>query len=554
MDPELLTPNAAVAFGELLILGVVAWLAVFLTRLVLRALAGAGPEGGGLMTEKRAASVHAKVAQLIRVLAGVGALALVAYNVWLTWAGYNAWELILAQFGELSAARLAVIAAQIVGLVVLLELLAWIGGELQQWLVARMQAARIMRVSDDRIDVLGEHLRHLITAALWLIGATAIVGVLNLPDSAAWWITYLIMLPVVWALMRLISDAVGVAIDAIYEGFRESESLTWSDSGEGEVRKVLDSVKIALRWGVYVAAAAYVVGAAPLGPTVHEVANDIMRAVAIILGAQVVLAIATAVVAHFASGEEDEPIERRQRQETMLPLISSLLRYAIYFVAAVMALQAVGVEVTAILAGAGIVGLAVGFGAQNLVEDIISGFFILFEGDYMVGDFIEIGPVAGTVEELTLRETTIRRRDGALAIMSNGQMDGVINYSKRFVKAVVDVGVSYEGDLNHAIEVLEEVARDARDDIPAITGPPTSRVLGFNASDIGLRLLVPVKAGKHWDVGCELRRRVKVAFDENGVEIPFARQVVLFQTPDGEPLDELPVRLVEADGYSEQSG
>ena len=220
------------------------------------------------------------------------------------------------------------------------------------------------------------------------------------------------------------------------------------------------------------------------------------------------------------------------------------MRYTIYFIATVMALQTMGLNVTAILGGAGIVGVALGFGAQKLVEDVISGFFILFEGGYMVGDFIELGDVSGTVEELTLRETTIRRPDGALAIMRNGQMDGVINDSKVYVKAVVDVGVSYEGDLNHAITVLERVALEAQEELEAIIGLPMVRVIAFNGSDIGLRLLVPVVGGNHAEVASELRRRVKTSFDAEGVEIPFARQVLIFQSGDGEPLSEFPVRLL----------
>lgn len=544
MDASLLAPNAAVTFAELLLVGIASWLLILIVRLVLQALTKPGAGGKVLLTAEAAEAAHSKVSRLIRMLAGLGALAIVGYNVWLTSEGYDAWLLIREQFARLSPRVLAVMGAQIVGVIALLALLSWLGRAFQQWVVGRLQHAKVVCVSNERIEVIGDHLRHLIAAALWLVGATAIAGVLNIPETATWWITYLITLPLVWALMRLISDSLDVAIDAVYEVLRTSSALSWRERGEAELRKMLSSVKTAVRWGVYIAAAAYVVGAAPFGAAVSQFSTNLVKAVAVIVLAQVVIAIITAAIAHFASGNEEQPEGVSKHQETMLPLISSLVRYAIYFVAGVMALQTMGLNVTAILAGAGILGVAIGFGAQKLVEDVISGFFILFEGDYMVGDFIELGDVSGTVEELTLRETTIRRPDGALAIMRNGQMDGVINYCKHFVKAVVDVGVSYEGDLDHAISVLEQVALDAQEDLPTITGPPVIRVTAFNASDVGLRLLVPVVEGKHAEVASELRHRVKTTFDAQGVEIPFARQVMILQTAEGEPVTEVPVRLL----------
>jgi len=547
MEAKLLVPNASVTFAELALVGLVSWLLASVIRLALRAVTKASPDNAGMVSVSAAAAAHAKLTRLIKILAGLGALALVGYNVWLTWAGYDAWRLIVQGLSGLSPRLLVTTAAQIVGVVVLLALLSWIGRALQNWIVMRLQRAHVIRVADERIEALGGHLQHLISAALWLVGATALATVLDLPDTGAWWITYLFRLPLVWALMRLITDSVDVALDAIYEALRAGEALHWDERGDREVRKILRSVKTTLRWGVYIMAGDYVVGAAPVGPAVTEIAADLVRAVAVILVAQVLLAVITAAIAHLGSRQTDQPANVRKHQETMLPLISSLLRYTVYFLAGVMALQTMGLNVTTILAGAGILGLAVGFGAQKLVEDIISGFFILFEGDYMVGDFIETGSVSGTVEALTLRETTIRQPDGALAIMRNGRMDGVINYSKQFVNAVVDVGVSYEGDLNHAIRVLQQVGEEAQCDLPAITGPPTIRVLGFNSSDIGLRLSVPTIPGKHLEVASELRRRVKVTFDGQGVQIPFARQVVVFQTPEGEPIHELPVRLLGLD-------
>lgn len=548
MSPELLMPNAALTLAELIVLGVVSWLAIRLSRLVLMALSQMEPvEGRQMMGDERREEVADQVARYIRILAGLAALGVVGYNAWLTAMGHSGPDLIMHQLSRISPRRAGLAAGEIAAVLVLLKLLSWLGGQFRDWTVERLQAARAVRVADSRVETLGTNLRHLIEAGLWYAGAILIAGALNLPGAVAYWIGFIFSLAVVWGLVRLISDALDVSIDAIYEGLRRDEDAALEDSGRRQVRRILDSIKSALRWSVYVAAAAYVIRTAPLGAAAFEFSNNLIRAVGIIILAQLALAVGMGVIARLAVGDETDTRTIRQRRETMLPLLGSLLRYVIYFVAGVMALQQLGVDVTAILAGAGIAGLAIGFGAQNLVQDVISGFFTLFEGEYMVGDFVEIGGIEGTVEALTLRQTSIRRRNGSLAILPNGQINEVINYSKRYVKAVVDVGVAYEGDVSRALAVLEEIARDARNDIPEITGPPTTRVLGFNASDVGLRLLVPVEPGTHWEVACELRRRVKATFDEEGVEIPFSRHVLILQTADGQPLDELPVRLIDGE-------
>lgn len=549
MSPELLLPNAALALAELIVLGAISWVAIRVTRLVLNALAQMEPvEGRPLMGEQRRDDLAAHLVRYIKFLSGLGALAIVGYNVWLTAAGFSGPDLIVEHLAHISPRQAWLATGEIVALLVLLRLLSWLGQQFRGWVVDRLKAAEVVRVADERVETLGAHLRHLIDAALWLAGAVVTVSVLELSDTTAYWVRFVFSLPVIWALVRLISDSLDVAIDAIHEGLRTSDRAGGHTRGQQQVYQILGSVKFALRWSVYVAAAAYLIHAAPLGPAAFEFSNNLIRAVTIVVIAQIVLAFGMAVLSHIAAGAEGDPATVRQRRETMMPLLASALRYVIYFIAIVMVLHEFNVDVRAILAGAGIAGIALGFGAQSLVQDVIAGFFTLFDAEYMVGDYIAVGDVEGTVEAITLRETSIRRRDGALAIIPNGQINEVINYSKRYVRAVVDVGVSYEGDLDHAVRVLEEIGRDARKEIADITGPPTVRVVGFNASDIGLRLSVPVRAGRHWDVACQLRHKIKVTFDAEGVEIPFSRHVVILQTADGEPIQELPIRLVDDRG------
>jgi len=553
VNPALLIPNAALALGELVGIGILSWLLVRLGSVVLGAVAQVEvSQDRRLMSDERAEQTRTHWARAVRLLAGLGALGVVAYNAWLTVSGYDAAELLLRQFQHPPALTPRVIAVrlgELVGVLVLIKLIGWIGAQVRDWMVEGLIAAEVVRVEDERVERIGEHFMALVRATLWLLGVMLILELFNAPDGVIRWAGLAVTLGVVWCLVRLISDSLDAAVDAIYHGLMISQRVgEWAGQAQQEMERLVRALKLGLRWAVYIGAAAYLVRAAVLGAQAYDMANRVIRAAAILVGAQVVLAGAMVLVAGLGREQRDSSVLPRRR-ETMLPLVGSLLRYAVYFVAGVMALQQLGLDVTAILAGAGIVGLAIGFGAQSLVQDIISGFFILFEGCYMVGDYIEVAGREGAVEAVTLRTTSIRARDGRLHIIPNGEVKEIANYSKGHVNAVVDVGVSYEGDLEQALEVLEEVGYQAERDLLEVTGPPRTRVTDFGASAVALRLIVPVEPGRHWEVACELRRRVKARFDAEGVEIPFARHVVILQTPEGEPVRELPVRLLgQGDG------
>ncbi len=550
LNPALLMPNAALTLAELIVVGILSWL---VSRLGAAAIGAFGrmelSEGQRFMGDERVTQMRSYFARLIKVAGGVGALAVVGYNVWLTAVGYNGPDLVVDQFarsGSLTVAAVALKLGGIIGVLILVKLLSWLGEHFRQWLVARLIAAEVVRVADQRVERIGDHVSWLVRAVLWLLGALLLTELFNAPDGIIYWVNFLFSLGVVWALVRMITDSLEAAIDAIHEGLVVNHRLgDVSDTALGSVPRVVGSLKLALRWAVYIGAAAYVLRSAPLGPSVYDLSAKAVKAAAILVGAQLLLTVTMMIVARYSvAGQADTELGAKRR-ETMLPMIGSLLRYVIYFVAFVMALQAVEIDVTAILAGAGVAGLAIGFGAQSLVQDVISGFFTLFEGVYMVGDYVEMAGVEGTIEAITLRTTSVRSRDGKLNIVPNGEIRQVTNYSKSFVNAVVDVGVAYEGDLEKAIEVLTGIGNEARADIREITGPARVRVTDFGGSDVPLRLVVPVRPGKHWDVACELRRRVKLTFDAEGVEIPFSRQVVILQTPEGEAVRELPVRMVQ---------
>lgn len=219
------------------------------------------------------------------------------------------------------------------------------------------------------------------------------------------------------------------------------------------------------------------------------------------------------------------PIRALQRTQTITKVLSSAGVVVIWSLALFQTLSELGFQLGPLLAGIGIVGLAVGFGAQGLVRDVISGFFILFEDQYGVGDVIQINEVAtGKVEELTLRITGMRDLDGTLHYVANGGITHVANRSKDWARAVVDVGVPYREDPAHVREVLERVAREAKDDpelgrnlysCPEVLGVET-----LGDIDITWRMIADTKPGRQFEIGRKLRERVKLTFDEEGIESP----------------------------------
>lgn len=227
--------------------------------------------------------------------------------------------------------------------------------------------------------------------------------------------------------------------------------------------------------------------------------------------------------------------KRISRANTLIPLLQSASKYIIYFIAGVMALKELGVDTTAIIASAGVIGLAVGFGAQSLVKDILSGAFLLFEGIISVGDSVKVGEHSGKVEVIGLRNIHLRKFSGELRVIPNGEVNSFGNFNRDYMKAIVEVGVAYEQDVEKGMKVLEEIAdkwAEKNKDI-VLEAPIVQGVLSLGSSEVILRVVTKVKPMTHWGAERELKRRIKDAFDEKGIEIPFPRQVVYIRKEQG---------------------
>ena len=220
---------------------------------------------------------------------------------------------------------------------------------------------------------------------------------------------------------------------------------------------------------------------------------------------------------------------RRQRATTLGNLLQSMAEYVVWPIVAIMVLSEVGLDVGALLATAGVAGLAIGFGAQTLVKDVIGGIFLLFDDIIHVGDLVNIGGTTGTVEEIGVRLVKVRKFDGELVMIPAGEIRTFGNRSVNWARVVVPVGLSYDQDVDAVLPVINEVAQAWASENEAILledEPQVQGLLDFGDSSVTARVVVQVQPGEQFAAERELRMRLKRAFDERGVEIPFPQRTV----------------------------
>lgn len=223
--------------------------------------------------------------------------------------------------------------------------------------------------------------------------------------------------------------------------------------------------------------------------------------------------------------------EAQKREDTIITIINGALSLLIWPMALLVIVSQLGVNIAPLIAGAGILGLAVGFGAQNFVKDMISGLFIIAENQYRVGDVVQLNSESiGVVEKISLRTTILRDLDGIVYTVSNGNIELTANYSKEVSGINLDVGISYNANLEKVIKVIDQtgkaLAKDPDWSHKIIEVPQFLRVEDFGESAVIMKITGTTKPIMQWEVAGELRKRLKIAFDKEGIEIPFPQRVI----------------------------
>lgn len=255
----------------------------------------------------------------------------------------------------------------------------------------------------------------------------------------------------------------------------------------------------------------------------------------IILLAVIVVKIGKVVIRRmftFQLKTKIRPSERREK--TLLKLLENALSYIVYF-SAILAILSEFMNVSGLLASAGVLGLAVGFGAQSLVKDVISGFFIIFEDQFSVGDYVQIGEALGTVEEIGLRTTKVSAYGGEIYIIPNGNINEVVNYSINNGLAIMDIRIAYETDIQQAEALIEEFIANLSGEYEELISPPTLiGVQDLSASEIVFRVTAETQPVMQWAFGRKFRKDLKLFLDAHGIEIPYPKMVTYQRTEGGQ--------------------
>ncbi len=238
-----------------------------------------------------------------------------------------------------------------------------------------------------------------------------------------------------------------------------------------------------------------------------------------------------AVVRDENMSEEAE----KKRENTLIRIFNGAIRVVLIILALLMMLQEAGLKIGPMLAGAGIAGIAIGFGGQYLIKDVITGLFIILENQYRIGDIVNIDGTSGTVQDISLRKTILRDMDGTVHHITHGSIVLTSNLSKDFARVNLDIGVAYDTNLERLIEIInrtgEELASDPVFSEFIITPPSFLRVNDFADSAIMIKILGETKPLKQWDIAGEYRKRLKIAFDKEGIKIPLPQRVIHHVNP-----------------------
>jgi small-conductance mechanosensitive channel len=318
------------------------------------------------------------------------------------------------------------------------------------------------------------------------------------------------------------------------------------------LRKVFRSILIIIALGVVAQ-----IWGIPVSTLVASKAGSliILRAIAILITLGVVVAIIETsdyLKEYFLKSKGGKKKKITQKRKTLLPMINTTIKIAAGFIGGIVILDRLGVNTTPILAGAGIVGLAVGFGSQTLVKDLINGLFILFEESVRVGDYADLGKNEGVVEAVGLRTIKLRDVRGNVHVVPNSSIDTVTNMSKEFSRTVIDIGVAYKEDVDEVMEILREIGEEMRNDPnygKNILEP--IEIFGlqkFDDSAIVVRTRLTTKPLKQWGLKREFNRRVKKLFDQRGIEIPFPHRTIYMGEPKQGPAPPLQVQMKETKG------
>ena len=375
----------------------------------------------------------------------------------------------------------------------------------------------------------GTRLGALLAAALLLELPVAVVE----PIAAATYIVAGVLLA------RALVTVADIGVDIVVQLVRTLEGRRPARRDLGRLEYLASITKRTLEYVCFVGAGTFVVHHLRPDTWLTQIGVVALRLIALIYIGRVIIEVIGLVLREALLADQDRRKEaERQQRMTLVPVATSILRYAVYFCMAVMSLQELGVDTSPILAGAGLLGLAVGLGAQAFVGDVVSGFFILFEGLFLVGDRIRVGDVVGSVEEIGVRVLKIRDEYGVLHCIPNGEVRQVANHARQYVNAVVEFHLPYGEDIAGILDHLSERLSARRSAYPDMLSDPEFSIQEFKDSGALIRTLVKVKPSCDDAVAEIVRAELFAAMSDLDVTPNVRHVVTLHRSTRGHPRPE----------------
>jgi moderate conductance mechanosensitive channel len=480
-------------------------------------------------------TVRLNIKWIFVFLGFITSLALVGFNAYLIYIhqeeGLLAYhQLLLSEIPTDLWIEFGIGISKIIGIIILATIAVRIISRVIGRVEAKAKDWEGIKANDESIELFSQSFRRTMTNGIWLLVFVFAVWTLPYLSFLSQYLFSIFKVYIIISLGSLAVGSVAVIVDSL-----DALSVKYSSpdnflSFYEHIRGLVPLFRSSLEYIIYVTVATMVIMQVEFSAPLAKYGPKIVQLIGIFFLARVAIVFSGLISDKFFVKHDHVSDTDRQRQLTVLPLVKSFIKYAIFFIAFVLMLRSFSINPAAILAGAGIVGIVIGLGAQSLINDLVSGFFILFENIYLVGDYIESEDARGKVEGIDIRTTRVRDPNGQLHILRNGLMGKIINYSKSYTYAVVEVGVAYDSNLDKVYKVLEKAGEKLKEAHSDVLEPTAVQGLDdFGESQLTIRTTTRVKPGRHREVARDYRKMVKEAFDKAGIEIPFARRVVIFK-------------------------
>ena len=383
---------------------------------------------------------------------------------------------------------------------------------------------------DKSIDAFFSSFKKIVTTGTWLLTLIWSTEFFQVPQTATEYLFILLRIYLIVTFGLLIFKVVAVIIDSLdilsFKHKSPDNLLRFYD----RLRNLVPFFKRCLEAVIYLSMATLVVEQIELTANLASWGTKIIKLIAVIFISHVFVELAYLGIEEFLLKNPNMTQLDRQRRLTIIPLLQSFTKYTIYFGAGIFVLEIFTIDPTPILAAVGFVGLAASLGAQNLINDIVSGFFILFENYYLVGDYIAAGNVEereieGFVEAIELRTTRVRHPNGQLQIIRNGEMGSIVNYSKKYIYAMVKVRLTYDVELERVYNIVESIGQQLKADYPEVLEPTqVDGIEDFGEYYLLLGTRTKVQPGKNLQIERLFRKMLKDAFSREGIQIPIRSQ------------------------------